>query len=72
MSACIVPCPNCDDPVALNVNGWGRCRSCGHETLRDSQPCDRYEQAYVLASIDFDSASDERGEAAPALGLSLK
>lgn len=34
--AVCVPCDDCDDPVTLGPNGWGRCRACGWESLRDS------------------------------------
>lgn len=33
-----VVCDACDDPVVSNVSGWYRCRSCGHESLRDFDP----------------------------------
>lgn len=33
-----VVCDACDDPVVANVSGWYRCRSCGHESLRDFDP----------------------------------
>lgn len=34
MAAVTVSCDHCDDPVYLNAMGWGRCRSCGYESLR--------------------------------------
>ena len=49
--AAICPCPECDDMVVLGPTGWGRCRSCGHETVRDSQPYERDEENYVRAAV---------------------
>lgn len=54
-----VSCADCGDPVVVALTGWYRCRSCGYESLR---PLLREGQTV---------ASAERGEAAPAVGLSL-
>ena len=63
-------CDGCSNPVALFSKGWYRCRQCGHESLRDSQPYDRSERAYVEAAIaHHKEESDGRGEAAAAQGL---
>lgn len=37
----------------------------------DPQPYDRYEAAYVAASIEYDTSNGAGGEAAAPLGLSL-
>lgn len=47
----LIACPECDDPMAVGPTGWGRCRSCGHETLRDADAYSRDERAYVDASV---------------------
>jgi hypothetical protein len=58
--------------MAVSAMGWGRCRMCGHESLRDPQPYDRYESAYVAASLQHgESLARKRAAGAPALGLSL-
>lgn len=31
-------CEACDDPVMCGATGWYRCRSCGHESLREPMP----------------------------------
>lgn len=31
-------CEACDDPVVVGSTGWYRCRSCGHESLREPVP----------------------------------
>lgn len=36
MRSPVVSCPDCSNPVSLGATGWGRCRLCGHETLRES------------------------------------
>lgn len=51
-------CDACDDPVALGPTGWYRCRSCGHESLRQFDP-------------SSSAPAFERGGEAAALGLSL-
>lgn len=67
-----VNCADCGAPCGLLSTGWYRCRQCGYESLRDCECYDRGERAYVLASLACEPMeSDERGEAAPALGLSL-
>lgn len=64
-------CDGCSNPVAFHCKGYYRCRQCGYESLRDSQPYSRSEREYVEASIAHEQVeSDGRGEAAPALGLS--
>lgn len=35
MSARVVSCNDCGNPMALASTGWGRCRQCGYESLRD-------------------------------------
>lgn len=43
----VVPCDNCDDPISLGPSGWGRCRSCGHETLREAPALDVAKTVYT-------------------------
>lgn len=40
-------CERCDDPVSVNAGGWYRCRSCGHESLRDSPSLDIAKALYT-------------------------
>lgn len=47
-------CADCGDPVALYSTNFYRCRSCGFESLRDVQPYERDERAYIAASLDLD------------------
>lgn len=63
-------CAECGTPCGLYSTGWYRCRQCGHESLRDSQPYDRLEASYVAASIAEETRVRDGGEAAAALGLS--
>jgi hypothetical protein len=67
----VVSCEDCGNPCATGATGWYRCRQCGYESLRDPQPYDRYEAAYVAASTLESTRAGKRGEAAPRLGLSL-
>ena len=46
----VLPCPECDDPMTVGLTGWGRCRSCGHETLRDSAPRASTFEGYIAAT----------------------
>lgn len=51
-------CDECDDPVAVGSMGWYRCRSCGHESLRQHQETEA-------------SASVRAPQARARMGLSL-
>lgn len=68
MSPRVVPCGHCDNPMALGPSGWGRCRLCGYESLRD---CVSVMQAVVAP----EKAEEERASATTttpqALGLSF-
>lgn len=58
----VLPCPECDDPMVLGVTGWGRCRSCGHETLRDAVSRASTVDGYIAASV---AQSEEQAHISP-------
>lgn len=65
------PCAECGNPCWYYAGSFYRCRQCGYESLRDLQPYDRSERAYVEAAISLgNEESDGRAAGAPALGLS--
>lgn len=57
MRSNFITCPECDDPMAVGLGGWGRCRSCGHETLRDLHPAPSGVEAYLAASMAHSAPS---------------
>lgn len=54
-------CDACDDPVMIGATGWYRCRSCGHESLREPMPALDVAKALFTHWATYD-APDEVSE----------
>lgn len=68
----VVSCPECGNPVSLGATGWGRCRLCGHETLRESDFAAPFVPSYLSDAAPVSSvelyASDEAEYVRAAVG----